>query len=302
MAAELKPACWRHASFTLLTLLLLLCQPGWAQTAPEAAAKPVSEASAAQTVPFEVLLSFEQSGLNAAEQRLLRDAKDLRAFWQRHAAGQALPAELARTDFTRHWLLALADELQPTPGYRYCLHSLQQSPLLARLQRQLPSAEMFFPRQPSRPGCFVRLPVLDRPQLSFETLPPPPTERIALPMRTLSQVSNSLINQPRRVIVRDLESFRLLWREHTGSFERLPDVDFTQDMVIAIFMGEQPTGGFGAEIAGLSEDNQTLRIRVRESAPDPDRMVIQMLTAPAHLVAVPARDLQIHFETTQEVQ
>lgn len=284
-----------------LLLALMLAAPALAQ----ASDSPVTtrpEAKPVESVPFEVLLRFEQSALKAPEQRLLRDAKDLRAFWQRHAPGQALPAALQRLNFSQYWLLALADDTQPTPGYRYCLQRLEQPPLVARLQRELPSADMFFPRQNSRPGCLVRLPAQAQPEIQFKTLPPPPTERTSLPMRTLSQVSNSLILEPRRAIVRDAESFRLLWREHTGSFDRLPDVDFTQDMVIAVFMGEQPTGGFAAEIASVSEDNQTLRIRVRESEPDPDRMVIQMLTAPAHLVAVPARELQIHFETTQEVQ
>lgn len=288
---------WKHS-----LLLALLAAPALAQ-GPETPLKSSPEASqAVKTIPFDILLRFEQSALKAPVQRLLRDSKDLRAFWQSHAPGQPLPAQLSRFNFSQSWLLALADETQPTPGYRYCLQSLQAAPLLARLQRELPSADMFFPRQNSRPGCLVRLPAQPRPDIQFETLPPPPTERIALPMRTLSQITNSQIIQPRRAIVRDLESFRLLWREHTGSFERLPDVDFTQDMVIAVFMGEQPTGGFATEIAGVSEDNQTLRIRVRESEPDPDRMVIQMLTAPAHLVAVPARELEIQFETTQEVK
>ena len=114
-------------------------------------------------------------------------------------------------------------------------------------------------------------------------------------MRHIVQQSTSLITEPRQIIVRDLEAFKLLWRQHQGSLEHLPDVDFKRDMLVAIFLGEQPTGGFEVKITTVEEDEQGLKVFYKIIEPNPDFMVIQMLTAPVHMLAVPARDSEIEF-------
>ena len=67
-------------------------------------------------------------------------------------------------------------------------------------------------------------------------------------MRTLSRVSNSRVTEARYVIARDHEQFRQLWKEHNGSLEQLPEVDFQSEMVAGIFMGERSTGGYAVTI------------------------------------------------------
>lgn len=108
-----------------------------------------------------------------------------------------------------------------------------------------------------------------------------------LHFKTLSKVSNSLILKKRYVVARDAESFRQLWAQHTGRLDTLPHVNFDQFMVLGVFMGEKPTGGFGVTIEEVALQNGKLKVKVQETLPDPNSLTIQMLTAPAQVILLP---------------
>lgn len=249
----------------------------------------------AQTVNFEELQRFADSSLRESETRLLHDATELNAFW--HRLGLSGPPPVV--DFKQHWLVAVVLGERPTAGYGACVAEVHQ--LEGRLQILLretqPDGSQFLPMLPASPGCLAQIPVQPMREAAFSYLHT--QQRTPLPMQTLSQISNSLNLTPRLVVVQDAESFRTLWREHTGQLENLPAVDFTQNMVIAAFMGEQPSGGYAITIEEVAEVDGRLVVRLRKRKPRPEDSVIMMLTAPAHLVTVPRRDLPIDFETVE---
>lgn len=274
--------------------------PPAAKPSPGASAVPVPTASPqalppfdAGAIPFSEILRFEDSKIRSPEQWLIHTPQELQAFWWRHAPGQEMPP----IDFSRDWVIAVVLGEQPTAGYGACVDQvrLEQSLLKVRLRRQFPPGDSFLPVQPASPGCLVRLPAQPTEKADFSYFSQ--QQRTVLPMRTLSQISNSLILTPRYVVVQDLDSFREVWQAHTGQLANLPAVDFGKEMVIAAFMGEQPTGGFGLAIQEIAEVDGRLRVKVVKTAPTPEQSVIQMLTAPAHLVTVPRRDAPIDFDT-----
>jgi PrcB C-terminal len=76
-----------------------------------------------------------------------------------------------------------------------------------------------------------------------------------------------------------------------------PRVDFKAFGVLGISMGEKPTGGYELALAGPAgriRDN-TLIIRLDWIEPEPDAMVIQMITRPCLLLKVPLGDFR-HVE------
>ena len=114
-------------------------------------------------------------------------------------------------------------------------------------------------------------------------------------MRTLSHVSNSRIAEPRFLIARDHANFVQLWKEHNGSIEQLPEVDFNSEMVIAAFMGERNTGGYAVTIEEVVQEGDQLKIYYSEAEPPEGSMTIQIMTAPSHLIAVPRTEAYPEF-------
>lgn len=251
-------------------------------------------------LPFQSLQQFQHSAIATPFQELIRNPGELSAFWQRHAPGQALPAEFNQVDFHSSWLLAVSAGQRPTGGYASCVAKIAQTEngLQVYLKNQDPPSDVFLPMVQTEPGCLVSFPRQKSDKITF-VAPQAREKRTLLTLRKLVHTSNSLILEPRQVIVRDLESFRLLWKEHNANNMPLPEVDFTKEMVIAVFMGEQPTGGYDLSIQAVSESQGQLQVVLQQTRPSNDMMVIQMLSAPADFVAVPARDLPVIFTETQ---
>lgn len=257
--------------------------------------KPIAVTPAQpQRQAFQIIEHFEFSQISTPLQTLIQSPGALLAYWSKHApAGQALP----EIDFRKQSLLVLHLGQQATPGYRYCAKAIETGAdgLVISTQVQTPDPDRFYPMMVSQPGCLIRLDKQASDKLTLNQAIQPHTERPPTQMRTLSLVTNSRILEPRRVIARDSESFKQLWLEHTGQADQIPDVDFEQEMVLGVFLGEQPTGGYLIQIEKIETVNQRLQVYLTLQEPNPENMVIQMLTAPAHLVLLPVTDLPIDF-------
>ncbi|MBU6400270.1 MAG: protease complex subunit PrcB family protein [Verrucomicrobia bacterium] len=119
-----------------------------------------------------------------------------------------------------------------------------------------------------------------------------------LPLRTLARGASSAITAPLRQVIKDRAAWELFWAKHTANSlppSQAPAVDFNRDMVIAVTMGQQRTGGYAIEIVRVEPVGPQLRVVVKPSAPRPGAMTIQALTAPFHFVAVPRSDLAPDF-------
>jgi hypothetical protein len=120
----------------------------------------------------------------------------------------------------------------------------------------------------------------------------------AAPMRTLDQGSQSGIDEARQVIVRSASEWTALWRVHSPDRAR-PDVDFSREMIVGVFMGSRPTAGFAIEIRGTRESGGVLIVQYRETLPPARAMTAQILTMPYHLVAIPTRPGEVKFEKVE---
>lgn len=122
---------------------------------------------------------------------------------------------------------------------------------------------------------------------------------------TLDQGSYSGYRDRAALVIRTEEEWQQVWERHTALLTPQPErsvvdfdkeVDFDTEMVLAVFLGERPTGGFAIEITAIHKRPDTLRVLVEETAPDPDAMVTQVLTQPYHVVRLPRIDLPVEFE------
>jgi hypothetical protein len=106
------------------------------------------------------------------------------------------------------------------------------------------------------------------------------------------------LTDPRREIVRDAGAWASLWEQLQSTTDPapvLPGVDFSQNMVIVVTMGEQTSGGYYISIPRIRRTEDALVVTVRERRPQPHELVLAVLTQPYHIVVVPKTDLPVRF-------
>jgi len=107
-----------------------------------------------------------------------------------------------------------------------------------------------------------------------------------LPVRSLDKGPMSQIDVARQAVARSTAEWDALWRQHAGDRSK-PAVDFSKDIVVAVFLGTRSSAGFSVEIVGAREEGAALVVQYRESRPAPGIVAAQVLTSPYHVVAVP---------------
>jgi hypothetical protein len=86
-----------------------------------------------------------------------------------------------------------------------------------------------------------------------------------------------------------------LWKEH-GVTQPLPVVNFSKEIVAAVFLGSRPTGGFNVEILSTRVEGDALIVEYGERRPGRGDIVSQVLTSPFHIVRLPAHKGPVRFE------
>jgi len=118
------------------------------------------------------------------------------------------------------------------------------------------------------------------------------------PLRVLEKGDQSNVDEARQVVVRTAAEWKTLWRRHSPDRDQ-PRVDFEREMAVGVFLGSQSTAGFGVEIVSALVEQGVLVVRARETRPQVDRIVAQVITSPYHLVAVPRHSGDVRFESVR---
>jgi hypothetical protein len=121
---------------------------------------------------------------------------------------------------------------------------------------------------------------------------PPPSPGA---VRTLDRGAQSNIDSARQAVAHTAAEFAAIWKAHNYD-KPAPAVDFSREMVVAVFMGSRPTGGFSVEIVSATERDGQLVVTYRERLPQPDAITAQVLTSPYHIAAIPKSEKPVRFE------
>jgi protease stability complex PrcB-like protein len=106
------------------------------------------------------------------------------------------------------------------------------------------------------------------------------------------------IDRAQQSVAKTAAEFQTLWQRHAPG-RPVPTVDFTKNMVVAVFLGSRPSGGFAAEITGVTSEGDATIVRWTERKPGPGQMASQVMTAPAFMATVPRREGPVRFEKAE---
>ena len=108
-------------------------------------------------------------------------------------------------------------------------------------------------------------------------------------MTTINSDMMSGIDRAQQIVARTAAEWQALWQRHAPG-RPAPAVDFAKNMVVAVFLGSRPSGGFQVEITGVRTEGKCWLSQWAERRPAPGQIAAQVMTAPAHIVTVPRHD------------
>ena len=120
-----------------------------------------------------------------------------------------------------------------------------------------------------------------------------------IPFRTLAQGNQSGIGVATNLVIKTRSEWEKHWKAHQGKAEpvvRAPAVDFGKEMVVAVTMGQKPTGGYAIKIQRAESTASSLKIFIEQRTPGPGALVTQAFTSPFHFVAVAKSELKPEFK------
>lgn len=113
---------------------------------------------------------------------------------------------------------------------------------------------------------------------------------------TIARGANSGYQTASQMVIDNAEEWASVWQQHASNIippPPVPGVDFTDDQVVAVFMGEKRTGGYSVEILTVEtkrseiDDLTSLVITVAYRQPKPGDIVQEVITYPYHIITIP---------------
>lgn len=102
-------------------------------------------------------------------------------------------------------------------------------------------------------------------------------------------------------VLRNEQEYSTFWMMMHADRDSVPDwpaVDFENQVVVAVVMGERPTGGYSVDVEEVmaSEDGNQVRVEYTETVPGDNCGVTHAITSPYVLAAVGTQDQPIQDE------
>jgi hypothetical protein len=116
-----------------------------------------------------------------------------------------------------------------------------------------------------------------------------------MPTRTVVKGALSLVDRPRQAVARTADDWAKIWAGHDPD-RQAPEIDFTKETVVAVFLGSRPTAGYAVDVVSVTRENGKLVVKYRETKPQPGLMLAQVITSPFDIVAIPKSDDEVTFQ------
>ena len=124
------------------------------------------------------------------------------------------------------------------------------------------------------------------------------SEAAPLKFTTIQRGDLSGIEERREISIRTAAEWTALWKQHSPG-QKPPAIDFAHSMVVGVFLGSRPSGGFTIDVTAVQREDADVVVIYRENKPDPKMMVTQMITSPFHLVRVDRQEGPVRFRAAE---
>ena len=138
------------------------------------------------------------------------------------------------------------------------------------------------------------------------------SKEMSIPILTLDSKGSELrrsftytsgIEEPLRVVIRDREAWRDIWKRihrPLSELPSLPEIDFSLEVIVVVALGARPNSGYGIIVDRAFESNDQLEIVVRRVS-QRNCGVFAMMTQPVDVVRLPKTAHPLVFRETESV-
>lgn len=125
-------------------------------------------------------------------------------------------------------------------------------------------------------------------------------QNTGLMITNIAKKTNGMNQDAENSVAKNAAEWKALWMKHNGSEDDMPEVDFSEEVVAAVFMGQKNTAGYMIEMTNAELKDEVLTITYKEMVPPKDGFTAQVITAPVHLAKIKVKPDQ--FKSTSFVK
>lgn len=143
--------------------------------------------------------------------------------------------------------------------------------------------------------------------LLFGCLQPPIGNQTSIDFTTIEQSANSGLQDRGAYVITSQAKWQSFWNSSHSNQDpipSLPQIDFSKETVVAVFMGGKSTGGYSIEIEKISFKPvgsgdpglaPMIIVNFKETSPAQGDIVTQATTSPYHIVKIPKQSTNNYF-------
>jgi len=113
--------------------------------------------------------------------------------------------------------------------------------------------------------------------------------------KTIVSDSFSNIETPREVVIKDAAAWSALWAEHSKTKIAAPDVDFSRNMLVAVFAGSGNAGCGTFDVVNVMSKGGKVLVEYEYRDMSPVAICLAVVTQPVRVVVLPKVDAPVEF-------
>lgn len=113
--------------------------------------------------------------------------------------------------------------------------------------------------------------------------------------KTIVSDTFSNIESPREVVIKDAAAWSALWAEHSKTRIAAPEVDFSRNMLVAVFQGSGNPGCGSFDVVHVGSKDGKLLVEYEIRDMSPVAICLAAVTQPMRVALVPKVDAQVEF-------
>ena len=112
------------------------------------------------------------------------------------------------------------------------------------------------------------------------------------------------ITQAQNFVIRDATAWNDLWQRIYSNLNPAPptpDIDFTREIVVAVALGSQTSGGYSVLLTQAAEDSAGILVSASATSPGARCITTQAFTQPLDVGRIARTDQPVRFTVSQHV-
>ena len=278
--------------------LLEACGGSATPSAPNQLSSPGIAVGEPHPQPAPIVRDFEliyggYTGISTERKVVVKDADAFAKLWAEHASNTIPAAPQPAVDFKTKMVVAVYSGLLNNG----CGGGITLNYLRDEGTKIVVSYDISVKQSAPNVACIMvmgspgALAVVDRSDAQVEFVKEAPTP---VEVTDIDQSNHSNISTARNVIVKDEAAWIALWTEHNPS-AKAPVVDFTRNMVVATFRGQQNGGCHAVALGNAARAGNIVRVNRILNVPGPLVLCTKDITTPSHMVSMEKTDDKVIF-------